>query len=87
MMNFQINDGRQFAKDDHDNKTVYGFEKNRFKGFGDYNNELLKENEGRINELVDLTKQEFLRMTMIIKQYMVMKKIGSKVLEIIIMNY
>ena len=57
--NIKINDGQQFAKDDYDNKTVYGYEKNKFKGFGEYNNELLKENEGRINELVELTKQEY----------------------------
>ena len=58
-INIQVNDGRQFAQDDHENKTVYGYEKNKFKGFGNYNNELLKENEGRINELVELTKQEY----------------------------
>jgi len=58
-INIQLNDGQQFAKDDYDNKTVYGYEKNKFKGFGEYNNELLKENEGRINELVELTKKEF----------------------------
>ena len=69
-INIQSNDGRQFAQDEsvrfdeqsssnHENKTVYGYEKNKFKGFGNYNNELLKENEGRINELVELTKYEF----------------------------
>ena len=58
-INIQVNDGQQFASDDHENKTVYGYEKNKFKGFGDYNNELLKENEGRINEIVELTKQEY----------------------------
>jgi hypothetical protein len=58
-INIQVNDGQQFAKDDHDNKTVYGYKKNKFTGFGDYNHELLKENEGRINELVELTKQEY----------------------------
>ena len=69
-INIQSNDGRQFAQDEsvrfdeqsssnHDNKTVYGYEKNKFKEFGNYNNELLKENEGRINELVELTKYEF----------------------------
>ena len=58
-INIQVNDGQQFAKDDHDNKTVYGYKKNKFTGFGDYSHELLKENEGRINELVELTKQEF----------------------------
>ncbi len=30
--NIQVNDGQQFAKDDHDNKTVYGYDKNKFKG-------------------------------------------------------
>ena len=49
----KINDGQQFAKDDHDNSTVYGYERNKFKGFGEYTNELLKENEGRIKELVE----------------------------------
>ena len=58
-INIQVNDGQQFASDDHENKTVYGYEKNKFKGFGDYSHELLKENEGRINELVELTKYEF----------------------------
>jgi hypothetical protein len=58
-INIQLNDGQQFAKDDYDNKTVYGYEKNKFKGFGEYNNELLKENEGMINELVEITKKEF----------------------------
>ena len=57
--NIKINDGQQFAKDDYENKTVYGYEKNKFKGFGEYSNEILKENEGRINELVELTKQEY----------------------------
>jgi hypothetical protein len=58
-INIQVNDGQQFAQDDHDNKTVYGYKKNKFTGFGDYNHELLKENERRINELVELTKQEY----------------------------
>ena len=58
-INIKLNDGQQFAQDDYDNKTVYGYEKNKFKGFGEYNNDLLKENEGRINELVELTKQEY----------------------------
>jgi hypothetical protein len=58
-INIQDNDGKQFAQNDYENKTVYGYEKNRFKGFGEYNNELLKEHEGRINELVELTKNEF----------------------------
>ena len=62
-INIQSNDGRQFAQDEsvrfdeqsssnHDNKTVYGYEKNKFKGFGNYNNELLKENEGRIRMII-----------------------------------
>ena len=58
-INIQSNDRQQFAQDDYDNKTVYCCEKNIFKGFGDYSNELLKENEKRINELVELTKQEY----------------------------
>ena len=58
-INIQDNDGKQFAQNDYENKTVYGYKKNRFKGFGEYNNELLKEHEGRINELVELTKQEY----------------------------
>ena len=58
-INIQVNDGSQFAQNDYEYKTVYGYEKNRFKGFGEYNNELLKEHEGRINELVELTKQEY----------------------------
>jgi hypothetical protein len=58
-INIQVEDGSQFAQNDYENKTVYGYEKNRFKGFGEYNNELLKEHEGRINELVELTKQEY----------------------------
>ena len=39
-------------------KTIYGYEKQKFKGFGEYNNEILKEHEGRINELIELTKNE-----------------------------
>ena len=58
-INIKLNDGQQFAQDDYENKTVYGYEKNRFKGFGEYNNDLLKENEGRINELVEMSKKEF----------------------------
>ena len=30
-INIQVNDGQQFAQDDHDNKTVYGYEKKKFK--------------------------------------------------------
>ncbi len=44
-INIQVNDGQQFAKDDHDNKTVYGYEDNKFTGFGDYSHELIKENQ------------------------------------------
>jgi hypothetical protein len=33
--------------------------KNKFTGFGDYSHELIKENERRINELVELTEQEY----------------------------
>jgi hypothetical protein len=59
-INIKDNEGQQFAQTDYENKTVYGYEKNKFKGFGEYNNnELLKENEKRINELVELTKQEY----------------------------
>ena len=39
--------------------TIYGYEKQKFKGFGEYNNEILKEHEGRINELIELTKSKF----------------------------
>ena len=31
----------------------------KFKGFGEYNNDILKEHEKRINELIELTKNEF----------------------------
>jgi hypothetical protein len=37
----------------------HGYERNKFKGFGEYTNELLKENEGKINELIEMTKREF----------------------------
>ena len=40
-------------------KTIYGYEKQKFKGFGEYNNDILKEHEKRINELIELTKNEF----------------------------
>ena len=56
--NIQNNDGEQSLKNDFDDKTVFGYERSKFKGFGEYNNELLKENEGRINELVEITKKE-----------------------------
>ena len=57
-INVQVNDGSQFSLNDN-NETVYGYERNKFKGFGEYTNELLKEHEGRINDLVELTKNEF----------------------------
>ena len=57
-INVQVNDGSQFSLNDN-NETVYGYERNKFKGFGEYTNELLKEHEGRINDLVELTKQEY----------------------------
>ena len=57
--NIQNNDGEQSLKNDFDDKTVYGYERSKFKGFGEYTNELLKENEERINELVEMTKKEF----------------------------
>ena len=69
-INIQVEDGSQFAQNDYENKTVYGYEKNRFKGFGEYNNELLKEHEGRINELVELTKQEYPTMDNYFLEYM-----------------
>ena len=33
--------------------------KQKFKGFWEYNNDILKEHEERINELIELTKNEF----------------------------
>ena len=57
-INVQVNDGSKFSLNDN-NETVYGYERNKFKGFGEYTNELLKEHEGRINDLVELTKQEY----------------------------
>ena len=41
------------------NNTIYGYQKQKFKGFGEYNNDLLKENEGLINSLIELTKNEY----------------------------
>jgi hypothetical protein len=38
-INIQDNDGRQFVLNDYDNKTVYGYARNKFEGFGEYNNE------------------------------------------------
>ena len=40
-INVQVNDGSQFGSND-DNETVYGYQRNKFKGFGEYTNELLK---------------------------------------------
>jgi hypothetical protein len=57
--NIQNNEGEQFLKNDFDNDKVYGYERQKFKGFGEYNNPLLKENEGEINELVEITKKSF----------------------------
>jgi len=57
-INVQVNDGSQFGLND-DNETVYGYQRNKFKGFGEYTNQLLKDNEGRINDLIELTKQEY----------------------------
>jgi len=57
-INVQVNDGSQFGLND-DNETVYGYKRNKFKGFGEYTNQLLKDNEGRINDLIELTKQEY----------------------------
>ena len=34
-------------------------EHNKFKGFGEYSNKLLKDNENRINELIELCKKEY----------------------------
>jgi hypothetical protein len=57
--NVKTNDGQQFAKDDHDKDTIFNYPRNKFKGFGEYNNPILKENEARINELVEITKKTF----------------------------
>ena len=43
----------------NNNNTIYGYEKQKFKGFGEYNNDILKEHEVLINEIVELTKKEF----------------------------
>ena len=58
-INVQVNDGSQFGLNDYDSETVYGYQRNKFRGFGEYTNEWSKEHEGRINDLVELTKQEF----------------------------
>jgi len=57
--NIQNNEGEQYLKNDFDDKTVYGYERSKFNGFGEYTNPKLKENEARINELVEITKKEF----------------------------
>ena len=57
--NIQNNEGEQYLKNDHDDKTIYGHERNKFKGFGEYTNQILKDNEKRINELVEITKLEY----------------------------
>ena len=57
--NIQNNEGEQYFKIDHDDKTIYGHERNKFKGFGEYTNQILKDNEKRINELVEMTKLEY----------------------------
>ena len=67
--NIQNNEGQQYLKNDFDDtqsaavtesrKTVYGHERNKFKGFGEYTNQILKDNEKRINELVEMTKLEY----------------------------
>jgi hypothetical protein len=57
--NVQLNNGSQFAKDDYDNNTIYNYPRNKFKGFGEYENPILKDNEARINELVEMTKKEY----------------------------
>ena len=44
---------------ENNNNTIYGYEKQKFKGFGEYNNDILKEHEVLINEIVELTKKEF----------------------------
>ena len=57
--NIQNNEGEQYLKNDFDDQTVYGHERNKFKGFGEYTNQILKDNEKRINELVEMTKLEY----------------------------
>ena len=39
--------------------TIYGYAKQKFEVFGEYTNNLLKENEARINGLIELTQNEF----------------------------
>ena len=46
-------------ENNNNNNTIYGYEKQKFKGFGEYNNDILKEHEVLINELIELTKKEF----------------------------
>ena len=38
-VNVQVNDGSQFALND-DNDNVHGYQRNKFKGLGEYTNEL-----------------------------------------------
>ena len=40
--NIQNNEGEQYLKNDHDDKTVYRHERNKFKGFGEYTNKYEK---------------------------------------------
>ena len=42
-----------------DDDKIHGYQRNKFKGFGEYNHPLLKENEKRINELVEMVKKEY----------------------------
>jgi hypothetical protein len=58
-INVKVDHGSQLGLNDYDNETVYGYQRNKFQGFGEYTNELLKEHEGRINDLVEFTKQEY----------------------------
>jgi len=57
--NIQTNEGEQSLKNDFDDNKVYGYERNKFSGFGEYTNQILKDNEKRINELVEQCKIEF----------------------------
>ena len=40
-------------------KPFMDMKNKKFKGFGEYNNDILKGHEKRINELIELTKNEF----------------------------
>ena len=70
--NIQNNEGEQYLKNDHDDKTVYGHERNKFQGFGEYTNKILKENKKRINELVEMTKLEYPQMDNYLFGYVVL---------------